>query len=299
MADKTVDAADSGTRAVQRVLHHYVRSARKRLGQGPPSDEAVHEARKAIKKSRTALRLLRPCLKKSHYRRANQALRAAAHGLNAMRDALVLIQALADLRRRSAALRINPAAARLAAQLQQELSDARRRLNARTLRAQCRTLRRIERRVRQLAIGRHDWSVLGPAVRRIYRQGRYLLPTACAHPADPALHEWRKHVKYLRYALKMLGPIQPVALAALAKQAEGIGEQLGEAHDLALLHARAQLLEGSSGPGRRHLLQTIEHERTRRAFAALVAGERLFQPGPQEFEHKLERAWRRWHRRRA
>lgn len=299
MAARTVDAASSGTRAVQRVLHHYVRSARKRLGQATPSDEAVHGARKAIKKSRTALRLLRPTLKKTHYQSANGRLRDAAHVLNALRDALVLIQALSALRRRTAALRVNPAAARLAARLQQELADARQRLNARTLGDQCRFLRRVERRARELPVGRHDWSVLGPAVRHIYRQGRYLLPTATGHPADQALHEWRKHVKYLRYALKVLGPIQPAVLGALAKQAQGIGEQLGEAHDLALLHARAQLLEGRTGPGRRHLLQAIEHQRTQRAFAALVAGERLFQPRPREFEQQLGRAWRRWHRERA
>ncbi|HTT04272.1 MAG TPA: CHAD domain-containing protein [Steroidobacteraceae bacterium] len=299
MAATSVDAAGSGTRALQRVLHHYVRSARKRLGQATPSDEAVHEARKAIKKSRTALRLLRPCLRKACYQRANGTLRDAAHVLNALRDARVLIQALSALQRRTAALRANPAAARLAARLRQELSDARHRLNARTLRDQCRTLRRVERGARELPIGRHDWSVLGPAMRHIYRRGRYLLPTASGHPADAALHAWRKHVKYLRYALKMLGPIQPGLLGALAKQADGIGERLGEAHDLALLHARAQLLEGRSGPGRRHLLQAIERERTRRAFAALVAGERLFQPRPREFEHTLERAWHRWHRRRA
>jgi CHAD domain-containing protein len=299
MASTAVDAAGSGTRALQRVLHHYVRSGRKYLAEATPSDEAVHEARKAIKKSRTALRLLRPCLKKARYQRANGTLRDAAHALNALRDARVLLQALSDLRRRSPALRANPAAARLAERLQQELSDARQRLNARLLREQCRSLWRIERRARDWSVGRQDWSVLGPAMWRIYRQGRTLLPTASGHPADEALHEWRKQIKYLRYALRMLGPIQPGPLGVLEKQATGIAEQLGEAHDLSLLHARAQSLPARSGPGRRHLLQAIEQERMQRAFAALVAGERLFQPRPREFEQRLGRAWRRWRRRRS
>lgn len=297
MVATTLDAAGSGTRALQRVLHHYVRKSRRCLA-GAPSDEAVHEARKALKKSRTVLRLLRPALDRGRYQRANRTLRDTAHELNDLRDARVLIQALVDLRRETPALRANAAAAGLASRLQQELSEARHRLNARTLREECRTLRRMGRRARHLEVGRHGWSVLGPAMRHIYRQGRRVLPTASGHPADAALHEWRKQIKYLRYALKMLEPIRPGALGALGKQATTIAEQLGEAHDLALLHARAQSLEADSSPGRRHLLQTIERVRTERAFAALVAGERLFQPRPREFERDLARAWRRWRRRR-
>lgn len=294
MAATSLDAAGSGTRALQRVLHHYVRAGRKLLAEASPSDESVHEARKAIRKSRTALRLLRPALSKSRYQSANRALRDTAHVLSALRDARVLIQALAHLRRQVPALRTNPAAASLAARLRQELSDARQRLSARTLNDVCRTLHRVERRAAHMSAGRHGWSVLGPAVRHIYRQSRRVLPTASAHPPDEALHEWRKRVKDLRYALKMLEPIQPAALGALEKQAAAIGEYLGEAHDLALLHARAQSLEARSGPGRHRLLQAIEQLRTQRAFAALVAGERLFQPRPREFEQQLARAWHRW-----
>ncbi|HEX4052321.1 MAG TPA: CHAD domain-containing protein [Steroidobacteraceae bacterium] len=297
MAATTVDAAGSGTRALQRVLHHYVRKGRQHLAQATPSDATVHEARKAIKRSRTALRLLRPALNQGRYRRADRTLRDTAHTLNALRDARVLIQALAHLRREVPALRSNPAAAGLAARLHQELSDARQRLNARTLRDGCRTLRHMERRAAQLSVGRHGWSVLGPAMQHLYRQGRRALPSASGHPADEALHEWRKRVQCLRYALKMLEPLRPSSLGAWEKQATAIAEQLGAAHDLALLHARAQSLEARSGRGRRRLLQAIEGVRTQRACTALVAGERLYQPRPRDFERQLARAWRSWRRR--
>lgn len=282
---------------MRRVLHHFVRSSRKTLGQVAPTDEAVHRARKAIKKSRTALRLLRPALTRPRYQRADRTLRDAAHALNALRDAHVLIQTLADLRRGTPALRANPAAVRLGARLQQELADAQHRLSARTLSHPCRTLRHMERRARRLPVGRRGWSVLGPAMQRIYRQGRRVLPTASDHPPDEALHEWRKQVKYLRYALQMLRPIQPSLLGGWQKQASAIATQLGEAHDLALLQARANLLEARGGPGHRRLLQVIERMRTQRALQALVAGERLFQPPPRAFERQLSRAWQRWRRR--
>ena len=297
MAATTLDSDRSGTRSLRRVLHHYVRQSRQCLAASAPSDEAVHEARKAIKKSRTALRLLRPALGNARYRRGNRTLRDAAHALNAVRDARVLMQALARLRQERPALRHNRAAAKLAARLQQALSAARHRLTARSLRAECRTLQRVERRVQRWSVGRHGWSVLGPALCRLYRRGRRVLPTATEHPTDEALHEWRKQVKYLRYALKMLGPMQPGPLGALEKQAAEIAEQLGQAHDLALLHGHAQGLDTRADPGRRGLLQAIEALRVQRAYQALVAGERLFQPRPGEFERTLGQAWRRWRRR--
>jgi CHAD domain-containing protein len=297
MAVTTLEAAGSGTRALRRVLHQHVRKARRHLQDAAPSDEAVHKARKAIKKSRAVLRLLRPALHPARYQRVNRMLRDTAHALNELRDARVLIQTLARLGRETPALRTNPAAARLAARLQRELSAARLGLNARTLQDECRTLRRTERRCAQLPVGRHGWSVLGPAMRHLYRQGRRLLPTASGHPPDEALHEWRKQIKYLRYALEMLAPIEPKSLGAWERQAATIAGQLGDAHDLALLQARAQSLEAQNGASRRLLLQAIERARTQRALAALVAGERLFQPRPRDFEQELGRAWRRWRRR--
>lgn len=297
MAVTTIDADHSGTQSLRRVLHHYVRSSRRQLQTSAPSDAAVHEARKAIKKSRAALRLLRPALGQACYRRENRILRNSAHRLNALRDARVLIQALATLRQQHAPLRDNRAAARLATRLQRELAEAREGLGERTLRAECHTLQRLERRARELRVGRAGWSVLGPALRRIYRQGRRRLPGAAEHPPDPALHEWRKQIKYLRYALRILRPMQPGLLGALEKQAGAIAEQLGVAHDLALLQQQARQLGGEADAGLRELLQEIEQLRVRRAREALVRGEQLFQPRPREFEHLLQQAWRRWRRR--
>src|SRR5262245_3745690 len=55
-------------------------------------DDAVHEARKSLKKVRAVLRLARPVIGQSDYRQANTCCRDAARPLTEVRDASILIE---------------------------------------------------------------------------------------------------------------------------------------------------------------------------------------------------------------
>ena len=61
---------------------------------------AVHDARTAIKRLRSALRLVRDALGEKRYRDVNAELRAAAHALARARDAVAVREALEDLAER-------------------------------------------------------------------------------------------------------------------------------------------------------------------------------------------------------
>ncbi len=174
----TLDSDRSGTQSLRRVLCHYVHKGRDALRGDPPTDEAIHEARKALNKSRAAMRLLRSGLGEKHYQRTNRALRDSARSLNALRDARVLTQTLSGLRRSRPALRRNHAAVQLAAQLDLELKQAHQRLRAThdALQEQRRCLRRIEHRACDWSLGRRGWSVIGPSICQMYRKGRRVLP---------------------------------------------------------------------------------------------------------------------------
>src|SRR4051794_37633719 len=63
--------------------------------------EAVHDARKELKKTRATLRLLRSQLGKKIYRRENGALREVGRVLSPRRDAQVLAKACAELKKES------------------------------------------------------------------------------------------------------------------------------------------------------------------------------------------------------
>src|SRR5262245_1303063 len=62
-------------------------------------DEAVHEARKAFKKIRSVLRLVRPVIDEEKYREENIHFRDAGRPLTEVRDAKILIETLDHLSR--------------------------------------------------------------------------------------------------------------------------------------------------------------------------------------------------------
>lgn len=209
MASSTIETDGSGTRVLRRVARYFVRRASRALSSQELSDSTVHNARKDLKRCRTVVRLLRPALGESVYRRENSVLRAAAHTLNATRDAKVRTQTLRSLRKSNSALRGDAAVTALLRTLQTERVALRQRLRERPAQlAQTRAaLEQLYGRMDQWCVGSYGWSVLGPALKRIYKRGRRALPTARPCPADRALHDWRKQVKYLHYALEILTPL--------------------------------------------------------------------------------------------
>ena len=60
-------------------------------------DEAVHEARKSLKKVRAVLRLVRPVVGEKGYRRENTCFRDAGRPLSVARDAQILVQTVEQL----------------------------------------------------------------------------------------------------------------------------------------------------------------------------------------------------------
>src|SRR5436190_17732453 len=89
---------------VRRCATEQLQRAIDRLEGDVESDpaRAVHDARKAIKKQRSLLRLAAPGLDRGDRRRANARLRSIAHELGGARDADALVSALDALAERFA-----------------------------------------------------------------------------------------------------------------------------------------------------------------------------------------------------
>ena len=298
VASKTIEAKGSGTRALRRIAHRLVRRASRTLASPALSDTAVHGARKDLKRCRTALRLLRPALGEPVYCRENAVLRDAAHALNAARDAKMLTQTLQSLRQSNRALRRDAGVGELLRMLRAEQAAVRRRLREHPLQL-ARTHDALEQlcdRMNQWSVGRHGWSVVGPALKRIYRSGRRSLPTTPPFPADRPLHEWRKQVKYLRYALEILTPMRTPKLAALARQAKQLTDCLGEAHDLAVLTQKARGFARRNSSPLRPLFTIICRRRKQLTLNALTSGEQVYRARPRDWERPLSRYWQEWRR---
>src|SRR4051812_739244 len=203
---KQLRQTESGTKGVRRILRQQVGKALKALREGgePLADDAVHEARKRLKKGRAYLRLLRKALGQRRYRRANAAFRDTARPLTELRDAKVLLETLDGLVERFGGEVDKQALEEARRALREQQQEVRRAVleddHAREPVEE--SLETAENRVKDWPIGKHGWSVLGAGLKRIYRAGRDAFTAAQEDPSVENLHKWRKQVKYLWYQLQ-------------------------------------------------------------------------------------------------
>jgi CHAD domain-containing protein len=274
-----------------------------------PSDEAVHDTRKALKRLRALVRLLRKELGEQAFARENGALRDIARRLAGARDAEVMASTLERLlhngherrsaRRDATKLRRLHPVGELRVQLAAERDRATNRGlgDAATRDATLGEMYAVRRRVMAWSLPeRPGFQLTEPGLRLLYRQGRRRYGRALrAKPRDTrALHQWRKRVKDLRYAAQILG------LRELAGRADDLQEWLGEEHDLALLAARVSAPDSPLAGGgkrrrraRKEVLKLIARRRARLRKRALRQGRRLYEHKPKRFaKHTRKRLTR-------
>jgi CHAD domain-containing protein len=248
--------------------------ARAQLDGQPLSDESVHAARKALKKARAALRLLRPGLGEELFRADNRALREAGRCLSPLRDTKSQLDALAELRRRHPGKLRRAGLDALDAGLRAERMAARAKLELQL--QSC--LARLEPAGRA-DFARVDPSVLEDGLRRVYRKGRKAFSRAGMRRTAEALHEWRKQVKYLHDALAALEGAAGGKAAKIAKRAEKLADRLGDDHDLAVLAQRRR--------APKKLRKLIAGRRKKLQKRALRLGEKLYGRKPKRLAARL------------
>ncbi len=261
-------------------------------------DEDVHEARKALKKTRAALRLLRPGLKDSIYRRVNGALRDAARPLSTVRDAKVLLDTLAMVVSDDKSPAIAPPFDALQRVLKRHRTDTNHTVlgNPEAVAHTRRLLGKSRTRIADQTIRRKDWDVLSVGLRRIYATGRSAMSEVLDRPSPAAFHEWRKQVKYLRYALATLEPMRPATIDAAVDEAHRLADSLGDDHDLQVLKEMALTHRGEIPDDSFDVLTTLIERRQRKLRQrATTLGARLFDEKPKVFARRMGRYWRQWH----
>ena len=250
--------------------------------------EAVHGARKDMKKLRTVLRLLRGELGSKRYRRANGRFRGAGRALSASRDAEVKLATLDSLAAQGDALSA-------------EAVDAWRKILARDrdaavnargeARAIAEAVSLIEAGLEEIR-GREPagerWKPVGTGLARTYRGGRRAMKAARRNRGEADFHRWRKRSKDLWYELRLFAPSWPGPLEAAAEEAHTLSELLGDHHDLAVL---GEDLRGRNlGEDETAALEAaIARRQGELAAAALPLGRRLYAERPQDFAARLRR----------
>jgi CHAD domain-containing protein len=268
---------------VERIALGRIDNALDELGGRTDSspEDAVHSARKDMKKLRALLRLVRGEIGDKVYRRETAAFRDAGRELAGLRDADVMIATLNSLE----------LPAKEAGPLRQALEAHKIRTAAGAREQAAATARDIlaeaRRRVADWPLETDGFGAFEEGLHRIYRQGRRNMRAARKQPTPENLHEWRKRTKDLWYHLAILEEAWPPVMTAQADEAHELSDRLGDDHDLAVLldwarqHADPATIEAG-----------VEERRRRLQADAFAYGTRLYADKPSVFVGRIGRWWK-------
>jgi hypothetical protein len=275
---------ESVSKGLKRVITEELRSAREQLSGSAPSDDSIHEARKSIKRARAVLDLIAGHIDADG---ADKRLRRAGRWLSPIRDAVATIESSRML----CAQASDPLTADTCSAIGRKLKQQRTRLGRFAKRADltgraARSIERVERSVRRWDWKRIDASTLVSEVRRSYKKARQGMRLARGS-GSPAFHEWRKRIKALWYALRLLDKRIPVN--PRLTELQRLEEWLGDDHNLVVLRAQVAatgLPDLGQARVRRVRQLVVErlHELRRKA---LNTGARVFSERPKVFERHL------------
>ena len=269
-----------GIRAVARGrIDHAIDELRGKTDSTP--EEAVHEARKDMKKLRALLRLARGELGKETFSRENACFRDAARELAGTRDSDVMLETLG-------ALELPPGVGfdlRKAIEVERRQNGAGERVGA--ARDAVAILKEARKRVDDWPLQRNSFDALAGGVDRAYRRGRRALKSARREPSVEALHEWRKRVKDLWYHHTLLRALWPPVMAAIGDEAHELSDRLGDDHDLAVLAGWVSE-NAQAGPD---LFEAVERRRAKLQAEAFALGARVYAEKPRAFVGRLGRLW--------
>jgi CHAD domain-containing protein len=249
-------------------------------------EEAVHEARKDMKKLRALLRLVRGEVGDKTYRRESDAFRDAGRELAGVRDADVMLATLEKLEKRYPGELSKKAAGDLRQALEAHKIRTAAGTRGQASDAAIEMLKQARRRVSGWSVEHDGFEAVEDGVQRVYRQGRRAWRDAGDEASTEALHEWRKRVKDLWYHFSLLENAWKPVMSSLADEAHELSDRLGDDHDLAVLLLWAE--EHADGAELEPVVAKRRQELQDEAFAY---GARLYADKPGAFTKRIERWW--------
>jgi CHAD domain-containing protein len=235
---------------------------------------AVHEFRKAIRRARSVVRLLRPSLGRRAAAGLVHELRHALAETSSLRDDDVLVATVAGVAGDDPELFVE------AAELAARVGSAERPVPADVLKGALPILRRLPPALEVVLPREYSTPDLERGLARTYRRVQRTLEHAIRTRADADFHQWRKRVKELRYQLELLASIASPPLKAREKALSALARELGEVTDLAVMCSRLRA-EGGSRQGR--LIEKGQALLRTRADTLLERGQAAFAQAPGDF----------------
>jgi len=284
--------------AIRRVVREEMQAAAAQLsGKGAANrDEAIHEARKSVKKIRGALRLMRPELGDA-FRIENRRMRDVGRKLSDFRDAGAMLETFDALLKKYHgelgehtldSIRTGLVAGKEHGEKQAKIERA--------LIGLAGALGRAAKRVKTWPLAADGFAAIGPGLADTYREGRKALARARKHPRPENYHEWRKRVKDHWYHIRLLDNLWTDAMQAYEKSLKELEEWLGEDHNLVVLGEKVLAEPGLYGPADeiRFFGRLIDKYHKELRGNALAVGARIYEEKPRQFAGRMRHLWDAW-----
>jgi CHAD domain-containing protein len=288
---------------IKRIVREEIESAVRQLsGKGEADlDDAIHEARKSMKKIRGVLRLVRPELG-DFYRQENTFFRDVGRTLSEFRDAGAMIETFDALRdkyrgelgrSRLASIRRGLLARKEQSGKQGGIEKARNRMAA--------ALRRRAKRVATWPLAADGFAAIAPGLETTLRRGQRALVRARKDPLPENYHEWRKRVKDHWYHVRLLEGVWDSGMQAYEKSLKELEGLLGEDHNLVVLRGKVQTEPAWYGkePEIALLIKLIGACQRELRDHALAAGKDIYGEKPERFTKRMRRVWVAGHKQSA
>jgi CHAD domain-containing protein len=286
---KTGEAIAAGMR---RIAREQLESALCEIAAATPVNEAdaVHAARRCIKRTRALLRLIREEIGREIFKEENRSLRDVARSFSGPRDARVQLQLLEKLREQ---VPQSLAFEKTTATLQEEIATNSDTFGPQRQAAEA-TLQLICDRIEGWPLDNLGMDDLCCALRSSYQRGRKFYRCVCAKKTPEDFHAWRRRVKDFWYQSRLLCNLNRTVMCEITEAVGTLGKKLGTLHDLAFfrLHLLGrQGIDEEEGSVLFGLICTRESELEE---VVLDFGARFFAEKSGAFERRLLRYARDW-----
>jgi len=284
---------------LRRLARKQLRSAAAELERSsPPSDEAIHEARKRVKKLRAIAELI-DADEGRGLGSSRRRLRKVNRTLSKLRDADAIVEILGKLKRQDPRVLSEHTFGRVRrwlASRKDELMQAA--AHDRAYEKAAQELRAIRKTTKRWRPSHRGFRAMAAGMRLTYRRGRKALARARHEQRAADFHEWRKQIKALWYQLRLI----EACSADVRRDIRALHRAeawLGDDHNVAVL---CEQLSDEKSPCRevielarlRCAASRYQRDLRRKAVSSLA---HLYSNKSADYVRHIKRAWTHWCRR--
>ncbi|MDF9797028.1 CHAD domain-containing protein [Catalinimonas alkaloidigena] len=292
-----IDPKETVPSNAERILQSFLDECRASLQNDDPH-QAIHEARKTMKKMRAFSRLFRGEIGNKKYRSTNKYYRDIARKISGERDVSAMLDTVNKINEE-----VDQA---LCGQTIQHIKNHLTSRKAAISRIQINQEKLLDKLLEDLKEGEtvharwkiknDDFSAFSKGIAITYGKCQKAMKKAIKKPTTENFHEWRKRSKYLRYEIGFLRHIWKKPMKALEKELHQLTDYLGEDHDLAVLRTYAESMNLENKDEEAALFSIMSEKRKKLQSLAKPLGKKILSESPEQFVARLSDYWKQKHK---